>query len=351
MAVIDLSCNPKEWDQYVSTHERGTVFHYWGWTQSLSQTYDVSPWFLAARNVPGGKICGVLPLICFNPPQGQARLISLPYTDAAGLISDHSQITIQLLSTALQLADDLGAPHLEIRQTADLELSALRQEMDRLHVYHQDFNFKVSLKRRLPDTLDSLWQGIGAKVRNQVRKAQKKEYRTEVGGIDMLDAFYSVFSHNMRDLGSPVHTKRLFQTLAGHLSSQISIIVIKKQTLPVAASLVLRHHQTLANPWASSLRQYRPDCPNMLLYWAMLSHAVNHQCLWFDFGRSSPHAPTCRFKEQWGAEKSPLLWHVFSKTGTRWTPDMEHLEFEEIKTQSLEQACRLGPEKRRWISL
>ena len=61
-------------------------------------------------------------------------------------------------------------------------------------------------------------------------------------------------------------------------------------------------------PWASSLREFRHLCPNMLLYWAMLERAIAMGLTTFDFGRSSPRGGTRQFKVQWGASESPLFW-------------------------------------------
>jgi hypothetical protein len=62
------------------------------------------------------------------------------------------------------------------------------------------------------------------------------------------------------------------------------------------------------NPWASSLREFRHLCPNMLLYWHLLEEAVRAGARVFDFGRSTPGGGTHQFKLQWGASEAPLHW-------------------------------------------
>lgn len=52
----------------------------------------------------------------FHPPGKKSRLISLPYTDAAGMVAGDGETAQELLSAALQLADTVGADHLEFRQ-------------------------------------------------------------------------------------------------------------------------------------------------------------------------------------------------------------------------------------------
>ena len=61
-------------------------------------------------------------------------------------------------------------------------------------------------------------------------------------------------------------------------------------------------------PWASSIRDFNPLCPNHLLYWHAMETAVAEGVDVFDFGRSTPGEGTFKFKEQWGAEPVPLHW-------------------------------------------
>jgi CelD/BcsL family acetyltransferase involved in cellulose biosynthesis len=71
---------------------------------------------------------------------------------------------------------------------------------------------------------------------------------------------------------------------------------------------MLLHSRTVSIPWASSLRSCNHLNPNMLLYWTFLSFAADGGYARFDFGRSTPGEGTYRFKEQWGAQPSPLCW-------------------------------------------
>lgn len=53
----------------------------------------------------------------------------------------------------------------------------------------------------------------------------------------------------------------------------------------------------------------------MLLYWSLLRYASDSGYKEFDFGRSTPGEGTYKFKEQWGAEPSPLYWYSITSNG------------------------------------
>lgn len=350
MLYITDDLEKEKWDLYVARNGAAKCTHLFSWGESLSAAYSHPLYRLAVIRSEPQRICGILPLMLFSPPGGDIRLISLPYTDAAGILADDRESGRLLLQAALDLADDLGADHLELRQ--DGALCTLFEGLAVAGSWNYSAHrFKTGLVRPLPASVDELWSTLSAKVRNQIRKARRCGCIARTGGIELLQDFYAVFSENMRDLGSPVHDLGLFHRLFRSESPNVACIVVSLDGQPAAAAIVLLHNGTLYNPWASSIRKYRPFCPNMQLYWSMLQHAVDTECRWLDFGRSTPNAPTCRFKMQWGAEMTPLCWHVYSSARRVWLPSSESLELEHWKTMDLMCSRQKGPAIRRWISL
>jgi hypothetical protein len=68
-------------------------------------------------------------------------------------------------------------------------------------------------------------------------------------------------------------------------------------------------------PWASALREFNPQCANVLMYWEMLRFAVERGFSRFDLGRSTPGEGTFQFKRQWGAEPHELVWEYWTADG------------------------------------
>lgn len=350
--MVQIHDNPDKaiWDRYASANRAAKCAHLSGWGDCLAATYSLPLYRLAAVNMETGDVSGILPLMLFAPPGRDVRLISLPYTDAAGIVADDPESGRQLLFAALDLAVRLNASHLELRQEGAL-CTPFPEGAAAGCWHHTAHSFKTGLVRRVPSSADELWSSLSAKVRNQVRKARNSGCATTIGGSELLADFYRVFAENMRDLGSPVHDRELFRRILDCNSCRTASIVVSCDGLPAAASILLQFGGTIYNPWASSLRKYRPLCPNMLLYWSMLTHAVGTGCGFFNFGRSTPGAPTCRFKMQWGAKMEPLAWHIFSRKGHHWSPTNESLELEYWKTMELMRSIAEGPGIRRWISL
>ncbi len=98
-------------------------------------------------------------------------------------------------------------------------------------------------------------------------------------------------------------------------SKTAKIITVQYDNRPVAAGLTIGFGNNVEVPWASALRKYNKQSPNMLLYWEMIKAACEDEYEFFDFGRSSLDAGTFKFKKQWGSEPQPLHWYYHLRRG------------------------------------
>ena len=168
----------------------------------------------------------------------------------------------------------------------------------------------------LPASADELFDSFKAKLRSQVRKASKNGLEFHAGrSRSDLEKFYAVFSRNMRDLGSPVHSFAWFEAIRSLYGDNILVAVVSMGGKPVGAGILLRAGVRVAVPWASTLREFNRLAPNMLLYWKLLEYATTAGCSEFDFGRSTYNEGTYRFKRQWGAAPVALSWVSIAADG------------------------------------
>ena len=72
--------------------------------------------------------------------------------------------------------------------------------------------------------------------------------------------------------------------------------------------------------WASSLREYNPSSPNMLLYSTLMEESIGRGVRQFNFGRCTPGGPTHKFKRQWGGVDVDLPWAFWSRTSATGNP-------------------------------
>jgi serine/alanine adding enzyme len=300
------------WDNYVREHPQASVYHLSGWRSAIEAAYGYPTYYLMAVASKAGRanapytIEGLLPLIHMRSLFFGNHLISIPFFDSAGIVCTTPQAGQGLVRAALRLGKRLGVQSVELRQNGQLPALVLPGSDPAAAVAPG----KVRMLLKLPATPAELMAAFKSKVRSQIKNPIVKGLKTRVGGIELLNDFYAVFSENMRDLGSPVHSKRLIAAVLQTFGDSARIFMIDRERQPLATSLVVGFKDMLSNPWASSLRRYRSLNANMLLYWRMLEHGCEHGFRLFDFGRSAPDEGTYKFKQQWGARPVPLIWYT-----------------------------------------
>ncbi|MCK4676155.1 MAG: FemAB family PEP-CTERM system-associated protein [Gammaproteobacteria bacterium] len=301
MSLFDETSSPEEWNYYVSTNSASCIHHRVEWRNILSQSYGHESLYLCARN-DSQSIVGILPLIHMKSRLFGNKLVSLPFFQRGGAIADSPLIESELLQAASTYGSKLGVDFIEYRDDIPRENlpgpSAVQTH-------------KVNMVLALPETQETLWQGFTSKLRAQIRRAQREQPQVFIGGKEYLNDFYTIYSRNMRDLGSPVQSKHFIKNILLNFPDNSWLIIIKLQQRPVAAGFLLGSGDTMEIPLASTIRDVNHLSMNMFLYWEVLRFAIKQNYSQFDFGRSSKNAGTYRFKQQWGAQPKQLYWHYW----------------------------------------
>ncbi len=335
MTTISLfTGTPEQWNEYVLHHPDAAVYHHYAFKTTVEKTYGHNACYLAATN--DAKIVGVLPLFHFKSLFLGNALVSLPFCDYGGLLADSPEIAEEIFQKALNLAAELGCSYCELRQTTTITLSEASLQKAKTAVATD----KVRMAVALPATEEELFSSFPAKLRSQIRKPQKEGCSPKSGGIELLDDFYNVFTYNMRDLGSPVHSKKMIRNMLESFGDAARLFVIYHESHPVACSFTTGFGDTLYNPWASFKRPYQRIAPNMMLYWEMLRYAVANGYRTYDFGRSTADEGTYKFKQQWGAKPQQLYWY---RTGSRGTTDTATGTIDSRKKQLFIKYWRMVP--------
>lgn len=281
------------------------------WISTIFDTYGLSVYSISV-NENGCK--GSLDIVHMKHSLFGNSLVSIPFSDVGGFNTSYKHIEKKLFHEALRQVEKCKADTLEIRMDHPVEWL----NEDYLNKTEKPYRLvvnshKVGMTLELPGTTEELMAGFKSKLRSQIKKPIKDGMSYLIGGSELIDDFYNVFSINMRDLGSPVHSRELFYNFFNEFHNNASVIVVyAKNKKPVASAIFVGTGTCMSNPWASSLRDYRTSSPNMLLYWAMLEYAVKKKFRQFDFGRSTPGEGTHAFKVQWGAKPKTLYWYTIS---------------------------------------
>jgi FemAB-related protein (PEP-CTERM system-associated) len=286
------------WNAFVAS-QGGNLGHRYEWKEVIESAYGHPTHHLVCTD--GDRWAGVLPLVHLKGLLTGNRLVSMPFLDQAGVLAVSAEAAAALQEAAVKLAVQVSAKGIDLRAPAPEGAGPAERS---------------TLVLELPESPDALWKSFSPKVRNQVRKSEKEGLRTEPAGPGRLDDFYHVFAVNMRDLGSPVHSRRFMEAVFEAFAADATLYLTSDEGgRVVGGAVAIASGGMVTVPWASSLREAFFACPNHSLYWKILSDACERRFEAFDFGRSHEGSGTYRFKTQWGAEPEPLLWTSFDASG------------------------------------
>jgi FemAB-related protein (PEP-CTERM system-associated) len=280
-----------DWEQFLARRGDPAGYHSWGWRRVFESAFGHQSIYLMARR--GGDTVGVLPLVAIKSRLFGNTLTSLPFLNYGGVIADGPDAGDALVAAAKDTARDCHCSHVELRHVS--------AQFPTLPCKRHKVSMRVQLR-------GDLFAGLDRKVRNQIRKAEKTGLVVERGGDALVADFYKVFARNMRDLGTPVYSRRLFEEVLRSFPHRSLLHIVRLNGEPVAAGFTYRTETMVQLPWASSIREFNPLCPNVLLYWDALQYAQECGAAVFDMGRSTPNEGTFKFKAQWGAQPLPLHW-------------------------------------------
>jgi FemAB-related protein (PEP-CTERM system-associated) len=287
----------QDWDACVRRSPGWTHFHLYGWRAIIRRTYGHDCVYLAARDADG-SLSGVLPLVHVRSVVFGRYLVSMPFVSYGGPLGSEEAVGA-LGGAALEEARRARVKLLELRSRRELPL-----DMD---VSHR----KITVLLDVPADSEALWNGLPAKLRSQVRRPQKEGIDVRFGR-DQLEPFFGVFARHMRDLGTPVQPRRLFEAIADVFGADIWFACAYHKDQAIAAGCGLRWGEEFEITWAAALREFNAVSPNMLVYWRMLEQCAKSGIRVFNFGRCSPGSGTHRFKKQWGGRDEPLWWYQWS---------------------------------------
>lgn len=280
-------CDASRWDALVLSHPEGTFFHRIGWRNIFRGVFGLDPHYILAER--GTEIVGVLPLVLQRSLLFGTALLSLPFCVEGGPLSSDSEVDAALTSAALALQQETGAPYLEFRsRKAGRDGWPSRKDL-----------YATFCRSLSTDDKENL-QAIPRKQRAVVRKTLEGGLKSEVNG-DISEVFH-VYAESVRNLGTPVFSRRYFSALRQTFGKDCDTVTIKDNGVPVSAVLNFYHGDTVLPYYGGGTSLARRNGANDFLYWEVMRHAAAQGYRKFDFGRSKSGTGAFAFKKNWGFE-------------------------------------------------
>lgn len=303
--IVPLDGDSAGWDALVAGAERSTFCHLAGWRDILSDVLGTECLYRVAIDETGERQ-GVLPLVRVKSKLFGHYLVSVPFLNDGGPVGsrDAQQRLVQdAVSEACRSRADLLELRTRDAEGLDLPVSSR----------------KITVTLPLPTDSATLFAAFSSKLRNQIRRPMKAGLIARFG-LEQRELFYSIFARTMRDLGTPVLPRALFERIAITFPQLVVFGAVYRGEQPLAAGCGFIWRDEFEMTWAGSLRESRSISANMLLYWAFMEQMIARGVRVFNFGRCTPGGGTHHFKRQWGGVDVPLPWCEYSAGAVKAPP-------------------------------
>jgi len=295
------------WDAFVAEHSDSSFFHLHGWRRILGEVLGHKAHYLVVEQ--DGAIGGVLPLVHVKSLLFGNSLASLPFCAHAGPLARDGESRAALEQAASELAHRLGVGALEYRL---LEPSGAERVTKRL--------YETFSKTVLPDEAGNM-AAIRSKQRNVIRKGIKNGL---VFQDDALKRFYAVYAESVRNLGTPVFPRRLFEAILATFPDNVEVVTATLDDTVVSGAMNFYFRDSVCPYYWGGSHAARGLKGNDFLAWSIMCRAAERGCTLFDFGRSKQGTGAYQWKENLGFEARPL-YYEYELVRDREMPDINPL--------------------------
>jgi len=278
----------------------GSVFHRPAWLKAIECGTGQRARGLLAQQ--GGQVTGWLPLTELHSPLFGRALVSSGFAVDGGVLASTGATGAALAAAAQELALRLSCAGVELRgPLAEPGWTVKTQS---------HCGFALPLQADDEEQLTS----IPRKQRAEVRKGLASALEVTTGrGAEDRAAHFAVYSQSVRNLGTPVFPRSLFDAVLDGLDADI--LTVRHDGVPVASVLSLYHGGAVLPYWGGGTRAARHLRANDRMYYELMCHARRRGCTTFDFGRSKTGSGPYHYKKTWGFEPEPLAYASWTAPG------------------------------------
>ena len=302
LAVTTAAPDDARLEAFVRAQAESRFFHLPQWTAAVEDGTGQRGHYLVAEQ--GGAVRGVLPLTAIRSRLFGNALVSAGFGTGGGILAEDERAADALASAAWELAQRLGCG------TAELRGGPVPRG------WQASTGIYANFERQLSGTADNLLSALPKRQRAEIRRALTLGLES-TSGTDRRhrDAHYRVYAESVRNLGTPVFPRRLFEAMLDAFGDEAWIHVIWKDDRPLAALLGFTYAGRHTHYWGGGTAEARHWRANDFVYFETMRRGLEAGCSHADFGRSKIGTGPWARKRIWDFDETPLTYAVRTADG------------------------------------
>jgi len=305
VSIIDPTTDSR-WDEFITKHQQGTIFHTSAWMRVIQETYGYIPRYYVLED-EAGQFRAAIPFHLIRSRLTGERLVCLPFSDYCYPLGDDGADIVLLLNSAKKEVEMGSASYLEIRGWQNGVVPAQLDLLTR--------NYYLLYLLDLEPGIDILKERFHHSVRRGIHQAEKRGVTAHMTRTKAdLDHFYKLNVATRKKLGVLPQPHAFFESLFRYVISQNLgfMLMAEWEGKVIAAVIFLTYKDTIYYKFNASDENHLQKRPNHLVIWEAIRYACANGYKHCDFGRCSPEEEGLRvFKSRWGAKEvgSPYYYY------------------------------------------
>ena len=284
-SILELCQDTNVWNSFLEhekEHQMVTIAHNPSLGEILEKTFGYKSFNYVVKEQ--GEVIGLFPTV-----QIGRKLVSMPHFSYGGPFLKHT------VKKKYKVSEMLPNKKFEVRSFEKLT--------------GEVFDKKISCVVPLQPTVKEQIMTFKSKLRQKLRKATNLGFSVRVGGLELLDDFYDLYSKKMLKFGSPTIGKIFYKNLLEYYQfGEAGITVLNKGDKVIAAGFSLSYLNFNEICWSATDCAYDKHNLHALICWEMMKNSIGKYD-YFSFGRSTKESNNHRFKKQWNPLELPIYYN------------------------------------------
>lgn len=300
--LVDL-----RWDELVASHPSASAFHTTGWLRALAKTYGFRPVALTSAG-PGQQLTDGIAFCEVRSRFTGARLISLPFSDHAQPLWNTSSESPELRQWIESECARGRWKYAELRPTTwELDSGSHMVATESFWLHTLD----------LTPALDKIFRNLHKSCfQRRIRHAEHERLTYERNCTDQLiDDFYHLLLITRRRHRLLPQPRAWFQNIMAEMKPNAEIRIARKDGIPVAAILTLRHRGTVVFKYGCSNERFHHLGAVPFLLWRMIEESKLEGAEQIDLGRTElENRGLIEFKDRIGTVRTKTSYVRYPKS-------------------------------------
>lgn len=291
-------------DAFVAAHPQAQLFHRPQWSRAIERGCGARSHYLVAESGSGG-IEGLLPLSEVRSVLFGNSMVSTGFGVGGGIVADDAETAQALADEAWKLSRERGCTGLELRGGQVPE-----------GPWRVNGEVYANFATDLPQGDEAILLSIKKRQRAEVRRAMGFDLSfTEGNGPVDRDAHYRAYGASVRNHGTPMFPRSLFDAMASEFGEGAHILTAWKDGKPISSVFSFFFKGSAMPYWGGGVLEAREWRANERTYYELMCRASRRGCTRIDFGRSKVGTGPYAFKKNWGLEPEPLVYATRTADG------------------------------------